>query len=59
MNGAHSLLSVTSTWYSVAKAASLSPAMPLPQKRSRPRRTYQLLRSSTKAARAFAPSVIR
>ena len=31
------------------KAASLSPSMPLPQKRSRPRRTYQLDRSSTKS----------
>ena len=59
MNGAHSLLSVTSTWYRVAKAASLSPPMPLPQNRSRPRRTYQLLSSSTKAASLAALSVTR
>ena len=49
MNGAQTLLSVTSTWYSVVNAASLSFTSPLPQKRSRPRRTYQLLSSSTKS----------
>ena len=49
---------MVSTVYSVSNAASLSPSSPLPQKRSRQRRTYQLDNSSTKAAMARAVSVI-
>ena len=57
--GAAVLAMVTSAVYKVIYALILSCSMPFAQKRSLPRRTYQLLISSTNSCNALAASGIR